>query len=331
MSINAEHLKAANAHLEKSGMKRYGWLPHGLRVAFHQGKVPVAQLRELGEHFAKIGNVKSFESVIKTATAKLTTSPQAAFQHLLQEAAKKAAAHKPLHLALTKYVSPEHLPYVKAHLPVAFVNEAIADYEAGKPRALGPKIEATYKSGIKIKISQLDLIGMDLRTIDCAHLNVFTLPEWRETIAAILNRAAKRPTSLSKASAVSTALMRIVTALPFQHSPHSAKQTKEVLNLVRNRQKMEIEKPGHFTAAALRAEIRAHQLQPTLRIEGKGDRAAVTLLRKQKSNGDDKGLIALKIEQGLDPDLFRVQSLLELKLIGHGTQAVKLLREATAG
>ncbi len=86
MVVDREHLRGANEHLEKSGMRHYGWLPGELRVAFHQGKISAAKLKELGGHFAEIGDVKLVASVMNAATAKLVNSPKAAFEHLLREA-----------------------------------------------------------------------------------------------------------------------------------------------------------------------------------------------------------------------------------------------------
>lgn len=85
MPVKPEELAAANAYLERSGMARYGWLPHGLRVAFHKAGIQPAQLRELGSHFVKIREPTEVAEVIKVAQGKLATSPQAAFKHLVKQ------------------------------------------------------------------------------------------------------------------------------------------------------------------------------------------------------------------------------------------------------
>ncbi len=121
MAIELERVKAAETFFRQIGMRRYGFLPLELQVAFHQiaSENPAHQARliELGRHFERLSDLKlamlHAASALKVMKAKGRTN---ALMYLLEEtkrsiaksqegAAARPAAQGPIKLAQAKLTS----------------------------------------------------------------------------------------------------------------------------------------------------------------------------------------------------------------------------------
>ncbi len=118
MAIELEKVKAAEAYFKRIGMRRYGFLPLELQVAFHQiargNPAHQARLIELGRHFERFSDLKlamlHAASALKVMKAKGRTN---ALMYLLEETkrsiaesqggeAARPAAQVPIKLAQAK-------------------------------------------------------------------------------------------------------------------------------------------------------------------------------------------------------------------------------------